>query len=268
MVREQTYALRDRPERIVCLTEDPTEILYELGEGDRVVGVSAYTERPPEAKEKPVVSAFIGGSVDKIRDLDPDLVIGFSDIQGELAQQLVEANLQVLIFNQRSIQEVLDVVLTLGRLVGAEQRAESLVEGYIDRLEAAARRTAEQSTRPTVYFEEWNDPQICGIEWVGELVGLAGGKNIFAEKSRGKQAEDRFVSHEEVVEADPDVIIGSWCGEPVEQDSFAGRPDFEQITAVRNDDIYEVDSTIILQPGPACLTDGLEALESIIRPLA
>ena len=263
------WTVRDVPERIVCLTEDPTEILYELGEGDRIVGVSAYTERPPEAKERhPVVSAFIGGSVDKIRDLDPDLVIGFSDIQGELAQQLVEANLQVLIFNQRSIQQILDVVMTLGRMVGAKERATALVSDYIQRLQAAADRTREQATRPTVYFEEWNDPQICGIQWVGELVELAGGRNVFADRAAGKQAEDRFVDRAEVVDANPDIIIGSWCGEPVDKEDFSTRPGFDQITAVQNDAIYEVDSTLILQPGPASLTDGLERLEEIIRPHA
>lgn len=262
------YTLRDKPDRIVCLTEDPTEILYELGEGDRVVGISAYTERPPEATDKPVVSAFIGGSVDKIRDLEPDLVIGFSDIQGELAQELVEANLQVLIFNQRSVQEILDVVLTLGRIVGAEERAEALVEQYVDRLEAAAERTRQQSRRPTVYFEEWNDPMICGIEWVGELVELAGGRNVFAEESRGKQAEDRFVSSTEVAEANPEIIAASWCGEPVDKEDFYERPEMSDVAALQHDRIHEIDSTTILQPGPAALTDGLDALESIIRPVA
>ncbi len=266
--RRPRFQVRDEPERIVCLTEDPTEILYALGEGDRVVGISAFTERPEQAKDKPVVSAFIGGSVDKIRRLEPDLVIGFSDIQGELAQELVEANLQVMILNQRSIQEILDVVIMLGRMVGAEARARELVEAYIERLEAAAEKTAEQTRRPRVYFEEWNDPQICGIQWVGELIELAGGRNVFADKSHGKQAEDRFVSHEEVVEANPDIIAASWCGEPVDKRSFAERPRFTEITAVQNGDIYEIDSTIILQPGPAALTDGLDELEAILRPLA
>lgn len=258
---------RDVPERIVCLTEDPTEILYELGEQDRIVGISAYTERPPEAADNhPVVSAFIGGSVDKITDLDPDLVIGFSDIQAELAAELIEANCQVLIFNQRSIQEILDVVMTVGRLVGAEDRARRLVDDYIDRLERAAERTRNQTERPRVYFEEWNDPQICGIQWVGELVELAGGRNVFTERAAGAQAEDRTVSHAEVVDADPEVIVASWCGEPVDRDSFGTRPNFDQITAVQNDEIYEIDSTKILQPGPACLTDGLDELERILRP--
>ena len=262
-----SFEIRDVPERIVCLTEDPTEILYELGEGDRIVGISAYTERPPEAKERhPVVSAFIGGSVDKIRELEPDLVIGFSDIQAELAAELIDSNLQVLIFNQRSIQEILDVVMTIGRLVGAEQRARELVGDYIDRLEAAAERTAAQQHRPRVYFEEWNDPLICGIQWVGELVELAGGQNIFGDRTGGKKAEDRFVEADEIIDRDPEIITASWCGEPVEFDEIKGRPGFDDITAVQNDAIHEIDSTLILQPGPACLTDGLDALERIIRP--
>lgn len=262
-----SFQIRDVPERIVCLTEDPTEILYELGEQQRIVGISAYTERPPEAAdEHPVVSAFIGGSIDKITDLEPDLVIGFSDIQAELAAELIEANCQVLIFNQRSIQEILDVVMTLGRMVGAEDRARELVNDYIDRLETAAEKTRRQTRRPRVYFEEWNDPQICGIEWVSELVELAGGQNVFADEARGKQAEDRIITHEAVVDADPEYIVASWCGEPVEHDSFETRPGFEQITAVQQNNIFEIDSAKILQPGPACLTDGLDELERILRP--
>lgn len=264
-----SFEMRDTPERIVCLTEDPTEILYELGEGDRIVGISAYTERPPEARERhPVVSAFIGGSVDKIKELEPDLVIGFSDIQAELAAELIQANLQVLIFNQRSVQEILDVVLTLGRLVGAEQRARQLVAGYIERLEAARERTRAQSWRPKVYFEEWDDPMICGIQWVGELIELAGGRNVFEERTGGKQADERFVEGREVIERDPDLIAASWCGEPVDIEAIRNREGFGQITAVREEQIHELDPAIILQPGPACLTDGLEALESIIRPVA
>lgn len=264
---DSEWTIRDVPERIVCLTEDPTEILYELGESERIVGISAYTERPPEAADNhPVVSAFIGGSVDKITDLEPDLVIGFSDIQSDLAAELIEANLQVLIFNQRSIQEILDVVMTIGRLVGAESRARALTAGYIERLEAAAQRTRQQSYRPRVYFEEWNDPQICGIQWVSELVELAGGRNVFADVADGKQADERIVSHQQVVDADPEYIVASWCGEPVEHESFGQRPGFDQVTAVQNNDIYEIDSADILQPGPACLTDGLDQLERILRP--
>ncbi|MEM1348839.1 MAG: ABC transporter substrate-binding protein, partial [Myxococcota bacterium] len=193
-----TFTRRQRvPERIVCLTEEPTEILYALGEHERIVGISAYTERPPEAKQtKPVVSAFIGGSVKKISALEPDLVIGFSDIQAQLAHDLIKANLQVLIFNQRSLQDILDVVLMLGRLVGKSSQAEELVDGYVERLEAARARTAAQARRPKVYFEEWDEPTITSIQWVSELIELAGGENIFSERSSGKLASERFVTHD------------------------------------------------------------------------
>ena len=258
------------PERIVCLVEEPTEILYALGEEDRIVGISAYTVRPPEAKEtKPVVSAFIGGSVDKIRALEPDLVIGFSDIQADLARDLIAAGLQVVVFNQRSVQDILDVVLTVGRLVGAEQTARGLVASYEARLEAARETTAAQARRPRVYFEEWGDPLCVGIRWVSELIELAGGEDVFAERSlAGPMAKDRRATHEEVVVAAPDVIIASWCGEPVDADQIRGRTGFDAIPAVANDQIHEIDSSLILQPGPAALTDGLDALERIIRPLA
>lgn len=261
--------IRDTPERIVCLVEEPTEILYELGEEDRIVGISAYTVRPERAKdEKPVVSAFIGGSVDKIQALEPDLIIGFSDIQGELAKKLIEAGEQVLIFNQRSLQDILDVVMTIGRLVGKEGRARELVEGYIARLEAAAERNAAQSWRPKVYFEEWPDPQISGIRWVSQLVELAGGEDIFADKSRGALAKERFVDHAQVIEHAPDIIVASWCGKPVDCDAILTREGYEDVPAIRDEQIHEIDSSLILQPGPACLTDGLDALEAIIRPVA
>ncbi|QDG52465.1 cobalamin-binding protein [Persicimonas caeni] len=261
--------IRDFPERIVCLVEEPTEILYELGEEDRIVGISAYTVRPERAKdEKPVVSAFIGGSVDKICALEPDLIIGFSDIQGELAKKLIEANQQVLIFNQRTIQDILDVIVSIGRIVGKEERAKELARGYIERLEAAKARTDAQAHRPPVYFEEWPDPQISAIRWVSQLVELAGGRDIFSEKSHGKGAKERYVDHAGVIEHAPEAIIASWCGKPVDCDSIRNREGYETVPAVQNDEIYELDPSIILQPGPAALTDGLDALEAIIRPLA
>lgn len=261
--------IRDFPERIVCLVEEPTEILYLLGEEERIVGISAYTVRPERAKEeKPVVSAFIGGSVDKICALEPDLIIGFSDIQGELAKELIEANQQVLIFNQRTIQDILDVIVAIGRIVGKEERAEELVRGYIERLEQAEERTRKQAHRPAVYFEEWPDPQISGIRWVSQLVELAGGRDIFSETSHGKGAKERYVDHAQVIEREPEAIIASWCGKPVDCDSIRQREGYEAVPAVQHDEIYELDPSIILQPGPACLTDGLDALEAIIRPLA
>lgn len=262
------WRLDDVPRRIVCLTEEPTEILYELGQQERIVGISAYTVRPPRAAEqKEVVSAFIGGSVDKISALKPDLIIGFSDIQAQLAHDLIKANLPVLIFNQRSLQEILDVIVTIGSIVGCRGDAQALVRGYIDNLERARRRTEAQPRRPRVYFEEWDDPRITAIEWVGELIELAGGENIFARKSRGKLANERFIDDEEILRADPEAIIASWCGKEVDLDSIEGRPGYGDVTAVRNGELHELDPAIILQPGPACLTDGLAALEEILRPL-
>lgn len=255
------------PQRIVCLTEEPTEILYALGLGDRIVGISAYTVRPPEAKrDKPVVSAFIGGSVKKIRALEPDLVIGFSDIQADLAKDLIQAHLPVLIFNQRSISEILDVIVTLGNLVGASERAETLVRGYIRGLtEAKARAVARGATR-RVYFEEWSDPLITGIQWVSELIEVVGGVDVFADRSAGKGARERFVTPVEIATAAPEVILASWCGEPVDIASIRQRPALSNTPAVANDRIVEIPSSIILQPGPAALTDGLAALESAIWP--
>jgi iron complex transport system substrate-binding protein len=257
--------LRNKPERIVCLTEEPTETLYLLGEGRRIVGISAYTVRPPEAKrDKPVVSAFIGGSIAKIKALEPDLVIGFSDIQADLAQQLVAENLQVLIFNQRTLQEILDTILVLGRIVGADDRARALVEGYIARLSAAESRAAQRPRRPRVYFEEWDEPMISAIGWVSELIAFAGGQDIFAERAPGKHASERFVTAQEVSARAPEVYIASWCGKPFDRDTALARDGFAALPAVRARQVHELDPAIILQPGPACLTDGLDALERII----
>ena len=252
-------------DRIVCLTEEPTEILYLLGEGRRVVGISKWTVRPPEAREeKPIVSAFTGGNVKRICALEPDLVIGFSDIQAELASKLIAANQQVLIFNQRSLAEILDVILVLGRMVGRETEAKALVESYERRLDTVRARHAG-AARPRVYFEEWNDPMISGIRWVSELIQVAGGEDVFADRSTGKLAKERFVTSEEVVAAAPDVIVASWCGEPVDVPSFGARDGWQDVPAVRDGRIHEIPSELILQPGPACLTDGLDALERAIH---
>src|SRR5688572_20061815 len=251
------------PRRIVCLTEEPTEILYLLGEGHRIVGISAYTVRPPEARrDKPVVSAFIGGSVKKISALAPDLVIGFSDIQADLAKQLIQANLPVLIFNQRSVQEILDVIVDLGRLVDQKARAEALVDGYVRRLEAMAAAAARRFVKPRVYFEEWDDPMITAIQWVSELLEFAGGRNVFAARSLGKLAKERFVSADEVVREDPELVFAAWCGKAFDRQAFEARPGFTGLTAVRRGAVHEVPAEIILQPGPACLTDGLDFLSA------
>ena len=254
------------PKRIVCLTEEPTEILYLLGEQHRIVGISRYAVRPPEAKDNhPIVSAFVDGSVKKISELKPDLVIGFSDIQGDLAAKLIKANLQVLIFNQRSIEEILEVILTIGRIVSAEDKAQGLVDKYRKLLEVAKEKTNEQSRKPKVYFEEWDDPTFSGIRWVSELIEIAGGEDIFSNKSYGKLAMEREIQWSEVIEKNPDVILASWCGKPVDTDSIKKRDGWNQISAIKNNRIHEIDSSIILQPGPASLTDGLKELERLIR---
>lgn len=249
------------PQRIICLTEEPTEILYALGEGERVVGISAYTVRPPEAKaEKPVVSAFIDGSVQKICALKPDLIIGFSDIQAELAKKLIAANQQVLIFNQRSLQEILEVIVAVGALVGRTAEAQALCDGYIRRLEVIHEETAKRSHRPRVYFEEWDEPMIAGIQWVSELMEIAGGQDLFRDRAHGKLAKERFVSAEEVVAGQPEVVFASWCGKPFDAAAFRSRPGFDALPAVKQNRIHEVPSELILQPGPACLTAGLDLL--------
>ncbi len=260
-----TFSISQGPRRIVCLTEEPTEILYALGEQERIVGISAYTVRPPEARrDKPVVSAFIGGSVKKIVALEPDLIIGFSDIQAELARKLILANQQVLIFNQRSVQQILDVIVALGRLVNQGARAEALVSSYVDGLERMRQRPLPGS-RPRVYFEEWDEPMISAIEWVSELVEIAGGRNVFEARAQGKLARERFVSPEEVVRAAPEVVLASWCGKAFDRAAFEARPGFSTLPAVRAGRVFEVPSSIILQPGPACLTDGLDFLARAIH---
>lgn len=259
------YHTPQGPQRIVCLTEEPTEILYALGEQERIVGISAYTERPPEAKrDKPVVSAFIDGSLKKIQALQPDLVIGFSDIQADLARKLIANNLNVLIFNQRSIQEILEVIVDVGRLVGRADAAQELVSGYITGIEASQDRAARRGRRPRVYFEEWDDPMISAIEWVSELIGIAGGDDIFADRSRGKLAKERFVQPEEVIAGAPEVMLASWCGKPFERDAVLARDGWKEIPALQADAVYELSSAEILQPGPACLTAGLAAIEKAL----
>jgi iron complex transport system substrate-binding protein len=261
------FSISRGPQRIVCLTEEPTEILYALGEQERIVGISAYTRRPPEARrDKPVVSAFVGGSVKKICALRPDLVIGFSDIQADLAQKLIAANLQVLIFNQRSVQEILDVIVDVGRLVNRQAAAEGLVERYIERLALVASAAERRQARPRVYFEEWDEPMITAIEWVSELITIAGGRNVFESRARGKLAKERFVTPEEVLAEDPEVVLCSWCGKAFDRARFEARTGFSGLSAVRDGRVYEVPAEIILQPGPACLTDGLDFLIEALAP--
>jgi iron complex transport system substrate-binding protein len=251
------------PERIVCLTEETTETLYLLGEQHRIVGISGYTVRPPQArKEKPRVSAFISADIPKILALKPDLVLAFSDLQADIVAGLIREGIAVHAFNQRSVAEILDMIRTLGALVGAGERANDLADRLAANLEMV--RTRAPRHRPKVYFEEWDDPMISGIQWVSELIAIAGGDDIFPELATKKSAKDRIVTPEAVIARGPDIIIGSWCGKKFSAAKLSARAGFEAIPAVRNGRIHEIKSPLILQPGPAALTDGLAALSAII----
>ena len=252
------------PSRIICLTEETTETLYLLGEGDRVVGVSGYTVRPPEARQKPRVSAFINARFEKIEALRPDLVLAFSDLQADIVAELARRGFNVVLFNQRSVAEILRMIRMLGGLIGRAERAEALAVTLEKGLEEILERASRLAMRPRVYFEEWDDPLISGIQWVEELIEIAGGDPIFPELRHAKLAKDRIVQPEEVVRRHPDVIIASWCGKAVRKEKIASRAGWDALAAVRAGRIYEIKSALILQPGPASLTDGVGQLQAII----
>ena len=254
------------PERIVCLTEETTETLYLLGEERRIVGISGYTVRPARARrEKPRVSAFLSAQQDKILALKPDLVLGFSDLQADIARDLAKAGLNVVLFNQRSVDEILSMVLMLASMVGAAERGQRLVSELEANLADVRAAAARLPKRPRVYFEEWDEPQISAIRWVSELIDIAGGSDIFAERALSSLARGRIVADpQEVVRSRPDIIIGSWCGKKFRPERVAARAGWADIPAVRNGELHEIKSPIILQPGPAALTDGLDALHAII----
>lgn len=255
------------PRRIVCLTEETVETLYLLGEQDRIVGVSGYAVRPPQVRrEKPRVAAFISADIPKILALEPDLVLTFSDLQADIVAGLIRAGIAVHAFNQRDIAGILAMIRTVGALVGVPDKADALARGFEDRLARIA-AGANKALRPRVYFEEWDDPLISGIGWVSELVGIAGGKDVFPELSAKKSATERIVAPEAVIAAAPDVILASWCGKKVVPDKIRRRPGWDAIPAVRNGRIVEIKSTIILQPGPAALTDGLDAIAAALRTI-
>ena len=253
------------PQRIVCLTEETTETLYLLGEGDRVVGISGYTVRPPEARGKPKVSSFLHARYEKIEALKPDLILAFSDLQAEITNDLVKKGYPVFTFNQRSVAEILQMIRVLGGIVGVPAKAEALATRLSEGLDEIRTSAARLPWRPKVFFEEWYEPLISGIRWTEELVTIAGGDPIFPELDQASLAKDRIVSSEQVIARSPDVIIGSWCGKPVRPARIAARPGWGDIPAVKNGQIYEVKSTYILQPGPAALTEGVRRLHDIIR---
>ncbi|MGE0874266.1 MAG: cobalamin-binding protein [Burkholderiales bacterium] len=253
------------PKRIVCLTEETTETLYLLGEAQRIVGISGYTVRPARARrEKPRVSAFLSAKTDRILELKPDLVIGFSDLQRDIASELVKQGLNVMIFNQRSVEEILDMVQTLAAMVGAAAKGAVLVARLQANLARVRAQAAAFRVRPRVYFEEWDEPMISGIRWVSELVGIAGGDDVFAELSLSQGAAGRTIADPaEVVRRAPDIIVGSWCGKKFRPERVAARAGFAAIPAVRDGELHEVKSADILQPGPAALTDGVARLHAI-----
>ena len=251
------------PERIVCLTEETVETLYQLGQEHRIVGVTGYAVRPARVrKEKPRVGAFTSADVPKILDLKPDLVLTFSDLQADIAAELIRAGIAVHAFNQRSVAEILDMIRTLGALTGTKGRAEALIRRF--EVRAHALRTTPRPTRPRVYFEEWDDPPISGIAWVSELIELAGGEDVFAHLRREQGAKNRILDPAQIIAARPDVILASWCGKKVRPEKIAARPGWGDIPAVAKGCIVEIKSPLILQPGPAALTDGLEAIVSAL----
>ncbi len=257
------------PERIVCLTEETTETLYLLGEERRIVGISGYTVRPPRARrEKPRVSSFLNARTEKILELKPDLVLGFSDLQADILRDLAKAGLNVMIFNQRSVEEILSMIQTLSSLVGAADKGQALVSQLEANLESIKNNSKSFVRRPKVYFEEWDEPMISGIRWVSELVEIAGGEDVLAELSRSQGAAGRIHDGKSLIERKPDVILGSWCGKKFRPEKVAARPGWDAIPAVRNGELHEIKSAEILQPGPAALTDGVRRIHQLLRASA
>lgn len=252
------------PQRIVCLTEEGTEILYTIGEQDRLVGISGFTRRPKIArKEKPKVSNFIDADIDAILALSPDLVIGYSDLQRDIAAELILNGCNVFIFNQRSITEILDMVLQFCSLIGCEQKGLQLVNAFRENLNAAIKNAKIYPTRPKVFFEEWPDPLISSIRWVSELIEICGGELIFPDLAKESLAKDRIIESKTVIGKNPDIIIGSWCGKKFKPEKVRAREGWNTINAVINNHLYEIKSDIILQPGPAALTDGIFEIQKI-----
>jgi len=258
------------PQRIVCLTEETTETIYLLGEERRIVGISGFTVRPPRARrEKPRVSAFTSAKIDKIVALQPDLVLAFSDLQADIAASLVRLGIDVHVFNQRSVAGIFRTILTIGGLLGCEARARSLaaqLQAGLDDVAAAARALPR---RPRVYFEEWDEPQFSCIQWVSELVTLAGGDDCFQELARESLGKNRIIADPlEVPRRAPDIVLGSWCGKKFRPELVAARPGWQDVPAVRDGELHEIKSSIILQPGPAALTDGVRAIQRVIAAWA
>ena len=264
--RAATVGTSYGPQRIVCLTEEPTEWLYLLGEERRIVGISGYTVRPPRAREeKPKVSAFLSAKIDKIVELQPDCVIGFSDLQADIASQLVKKGIQATIFNQRSVAEIFSMMYQLAAMVGQADKGLALMQVMQSRLLEIEALASTLKRRPRVFFEEWYDPHISAIAWVSELVGIAGGDDCFPELAKEPMGKGRIiVDGGEIVQRNPDIIFGSWCGRKFRPAHVRARAGWREVNAVKNDQLFEIKSAEILQPGPAALTDGVEQIHKII----
>jgi iron complex transport system substrate-binding protein len=258
----------DFPRRIVCLTDETAETLYLLGEQERIVGVSGFSTRPAEVRLKPRVSAFSSANFEAILALKPDLVLTFSDVQAEIARELILRGAAVMNFNQRSVSGILDMIAALARLVGKQSEGEALVAGFVRGLDEIAESAKTFARRPRVFFEEWNEPLIGGIEWAEELIEIAGGEPIFPELRGCGKAKDRVVEAADVAARDPDVILASWCGKKVDRQAILARPGWAQMSAVRSGHVYEIQSSVILQPGPAALTDGVRRIHAILARVA
>ena len=255
------------PQRIVCLTEETTEWLYLLGQEQRIVGISGYTVRPRRARdEKPKVSAFLSAKIDKILALKPDCVFGFSDLQADIAALLIRAGVQVTVFNQRSVSEIFSMLYQVAAMVGQADQGLALLASMRAELDVIQRKAAGFKRRPKVFFEEWDEPHISGIRWVSELLGLAGGDDVFPELAVQSLGKDRIIADPQtIIERGPDIVIGSWCGKKFRPEKVAARPGWQDVPAVRHGQLFEIKSADILQPGPAALTDGVAQMHRIIN---
>lgn len=254
------------PQRIICLTTETVEVLYLLGEQDRIVGISGYTTRPALArKEKPKVAAFTTAKIDKILELKPDLVLGFSNLQADIAAALIKAGIEVHVFNQRSVDDILRMIITTGRLVGATEKAEKIAHEMTLQIERTREAACHLPRKPKVYFEEWDQPMMCSIRWAAELIAIAGGEDCFPELSQFHSASERIVTQAQVLKCMPDIIIGSWCGKKFQPEQVIAREGWSAIPAVKNGMVFEIKSADILQPGPSVFTHGLKQLQTIIQ---
>ena len=263
MTNENSY-----PSRIVCMTEESVEFFHGIGRSDVIAGVSAYAVRPSGVSQHPVVSAFTHANIKKITALNPDLILGFSDIQKDIAQELIGLGLDVYISNQRSIKDILRYLKVIGGMIGEQQKTEAYIASLLEKINYAKIEAKNFHFRPKVYIEEWNDPRICGIKWFSELVELCGGEDIFAEKSHfGSLAKDRFVSSEEIIKLNPDIILACWCGKKVDLNDFNLRVGWSTIKAVEMGQVFELAPEIFLQPGPAPILEGIDTLLNLFKQL-